>query len=246
MRGCGSRRPLARRSSTSSRQRLAATTIIRCPRVRSRPSSATARAARSIRRQPRRCYGSAPRSTSLPTPAMCLRPWTPPARSSPSTRSAPTRNASSVMNSVELSQQRPDVLVVGAGNAALCAAISAHEHGARVLMLEAAPFEERGGNSHFTGGAFRFAYRGVEDLITVLPSLAGEDLSNVDFGTYTEEQFFDDMFTVTEYRTDPELCEILVRNSLKTAAWVAQQGVKLQPGLGRQAYKVDGKFKFWG
>src|SRR5215468_1138353 len=150
------------------------------------------------------------------------------------------------MNVVDLSQQRPDVLVVGAGNAALCAAISAHEHGARVLMLEAAPFEERGGNSHFTGGAFRFAYRGVEDLISVLPSLADEDLSNVDFGTYTEEQFFDDMFAVTEYRTDPELCEILVRNSLKTATWVAQQGVKLQPGLGRQAYKVDGKFKFWG
>ena len=150
------------------------------------------------------------------------------------------------MNSIELPQQRPDVLVIGAGNAALCAAISAHENGARVLMLEAAPFEERGGNSHFTGGAFRFAYRGVEDLITVLPSLANEDLSNVDFGTYTEEQFFDDMFEVTEYRTDSELCEILVRNSLKTATWVAQQGVKLQPGLGRQAYKVDGKFKFWG
>src|SRR5215510_4542126 len=150
------------------------------------------------------------------------------------------------MNFADLSQQRLDVLVIGAGNAALCAAISAHEHGARVLMLEAAPFEERGGNSHFTGGAFRFAYRGVEDLITVLPSLANEDLSNVDFGTYTEEQFFDDMFGVTEYRTDSELCEILVRNSLKTAAWVAQQGVKLQPGLGRQAYKVDGKFKFWG
>src|SRR6195256_2035170 len=150
------------------------------------------------------------------------------------------------MTSAELPAEPPDVLVVGAGNAALCAAISAHENGARVLMLEAAPFEERGGNSHFTGGAFRFAYRGVEDLITVLPSLVNEDLSNVDFGTYTEEQFFDDMFEVTEYRTDSELCEILVRSSLKTATWVAQQGVKLQPGLGRQAYKVDGKFKFWG
>src|SRR6185369_15956399 len=109
------------------------------------------------------------------------------------------------MNSIELSQIRPDVLVIGAGNAALCAAISAHESGARVLMLEAAPFEERGGNSHFTGGAFRFAYRGVDDLKFVLPSLANEDLSNVDFGTYTEEQFFDDMFEMTQYRTDPEV-----------------------------------------
>src|SRR5712691_9032013 len=150
------------------------------------------------------------------------------------------------MQQLELLKQRPDVLVIGAGNAALCAAISAHENGARVLMLEAASMEERGGNSHFTGGAYRFAYRGVEDLITVLPSLAEEDLSNVDFGTYTEDQFFDDMFEVTQYRTDTELCEYLVRNSLKTATWVGQQGVKLQPGLGRQAYKVDGKFKFWG
>ena len=101
------------------------------------------------------------------------------------------------MNSAELPGEAPDVLVVGAGNAALCAAISAHESGARVLMLEAAPFEERGGNSHFTGGAFRFAFRGVDDLIAVLPSLAQENLDNVDFGTYTEEQFFDDLFALT-------------------------------------------------
>jgi tricarballylate dehydrogenase len=150
------------------------------------------------------------------------------------------------MQSVDPSTAAPDVLVVGAGNAALCAAISAHENGARVLMLEAAPFEERGGNSHFTGGAFRFAFRGVDDLIAVLPSLAHEDLENIDFGTYTEEQFFDDLFTLTQYRTDPELAEILVRGSLDTAKWFARQGVRLQPGLGRQAYKVDGKFKFWG
>ena len=150
------------------------------------------------------------------------------------------------MTSISLASERPDVLVVGAGNAALCAAISAHENGAKVLMLEAAPFEERGGNSHFTGGAFRFAFRGVDDLVSVLPSLASEDLSNVDFGTYTEEQYFDDLFALTQYRTDPELAEILVRGSLETARWVARAGVKLQPGLGRQAYKVDGKFKFWG
>jgi tricarballylate dehydrogenase len=151
-----------------------------------------------------------------------------------------------MMTSLDLTRERPDVLVVGAGNAALCAAISAAESGASVRMLEAAAFEERGGNSHFTGGAFRFAFRGVEDLVSVLPALAHEDLANVDFGTYTEEQYFDDLFALTQYRTDPELAEILVRRSLDTARWVARQGVKLQPGLGRQAYQVDGKFKFWG
>ena len=146
----------------------------------------------------------------------------------------------------ELPREAPDVLVVGAGNAALCAAISAHENGARVLMLEAASFEERGGNSHFTGGAFRFAFGGVDDLVSVLPSLAQENLENVDFGTYTEDEFFDDLFALTQYRSDPDLAEILVRSSRDTAAWAVQQGVKLQPGLGRQAYQVDGKFKFWG
>src|SRR5215813_11699100 len=150
------------------------------------------------------------------------------------------------MNSGVLSFDEPDVLVVGAGNAALCAAISAHESGARVAMLEAAPFEERGGNSHFTGGAFRFAFSGVDDLIAVLPSLAQENLDDVDFGAYTQDDFFDDLFALTQHRCDPELAEILVRSSLDTAKWAVRQGVKLQPGLGRQAYQVDGKFKFWG
>jgi tricarballylate dehydrogenase len=139
-----------------------------------------------------------------------------------------------------------DVIVVGGGNAAFSAALAAQEQGASVVMLEAAPEDESGGNSRFTAGAFRCVYDGVEDLRRLMPDLTDAEVNNTDFGTYTEEQFFDDMFEVTEYRTDSELCEILVRNSLKTATWVAQQGVKLQPGLGRQAYKVDGKFKFWG
>lgn len=151
-----------------------------------------------------------------------------------------------MMNPKELQDYRADVIVVGAGNAALCAAISAHEHGARPLILEAAPYDDRGGNSHYTGGAFRFAYSGFDDLVEICPAMADEDFSNVDFGTYTEEQFFDDMFALTQFRTDPELCEILVKSSKETAKWIGQQGVKMWPGLGRQAYKVDGKFRFWG
>jgi tricarballylate dehydrogenase len=149
------------------------------------------------------------------------------------------------MTPTELTAYAPDVLVVGGGNAALCSAISAHDEGARVLIIEAAPIEERAGNSFFTGGAFRFAYRGVEDLRQVT-EITDAELENVDFGTYTEAQFLDDMYELTEYQTDPELCELLVKSSLATAKWMAKQGVKLHPGLGRQAYKVDGKFKFWG
>ncbi|MDI6029194.1 FAD-dependent tricarballylate dehydrogenase TcuA [Corticibacterium sp. UT-5YL-CI-8] len=150
------------------------------------------------------------------------------------------------MTLVHQTLREADVIVVGAGNAALCAAISAHENGATVLMLEAAPFEERGGNSRFTGGAFRFAYNGFGDLCDVNPALREENYDNVDFGTYTTDQFFDDMYELTEYRTDPELCELLITRSLETAKWVARQGVELKPGLGRQAFEVNGRFKFWG
>ena len=59
-----------------------------------------------------------------------------------------------------------DVIVVGAGNAAFCAALAAQEQGAKVLMLEAAPQEESGGNSRFTAGSIRVAYDGVEDMTT--------------------------------------------------------------------------------
>ena len=62
-----------------------------------------------------------------------------------------------------------DVIVVGAGNAALTAALSAKEAGARVLVLEKAPHAERGGNSRFSGGLFRFAYSSVEAVKGLLP-----------------------------------------------------------------------------
>ncbi|MBX6425840.1 MAG: FAD-dependent tricarballylate dehydrogenase TcuA [Variibacter sp.] len=143
-------------------------------------------------------------------------------------------------------QEKFDVVVVGGGNAALCAAIAAEERGARVLVLERAPREESGGNSRFTAGAIRFVYNGVEDLKEIMPDLTEAEIANTDFGTYTEDQFFDDMFRVTQYRTDPTLCEILVRRSFETVKWMRDKGVRFAPIYGRQAFKVDGKFKFWG
>jgi len=145
-----------------------------------------------------------------------------------------------------MSDQQFDVIVVGAGNAALCAALSAEENGSRVLVLECAPKELNGGNSRFTAGAIRFAYRGVEDLQEVMPDLSENEIAITDFGTYTEDQFFDDMFRVTQYRSDPDLCEVLVRNSFETIKWMRKQGVRFVPIYGRQAFKVNGRFKFWG
>lgn len=139
-----------------------------------------------------------------------------------------------------------DVVVVGGGNAALCAALAAAEHGVSVLVLERAPEDESGGNSRFTAGAFRCVYDGVEDLKALMPDLTEQEISVTDFGTYTEEKFFDDMGRVTEYRTDPDLCELLVTKSRETMQWMRGKGVRFAPIYGRQAYKVDGRFKFWG
>src|SRR4029077_7783801 len=78
-----------------------------------------------------------------------------------------------------------DVIVVGAGNAALCAALSAQEHGAKVLVLESAPQEQRGGNSAYTGGGFRIVYHGVEDIKKFVPDVTPEEIANTDFSEYT-------------------------------------------------------------
>ena len=139
-----------------------------------------------------------------------------------------------------------DVVVVGAGNAGLCAALAARESGARVLVLEAAPESERGGNSRFTAGAMRVAYRGVEDLQALMPDLTEAEIAQTDFGTYTEEEFFDDVGRITEFRSDPELVELLVRRSFETLRWMRTKGVRFAPMYGRQAFKVDGRMRFWG
>ncbi len=141
---------------------------------------------------------------------------------------------------------KPDVIVVGAGNAAACAALAAREAGVNVIMLEAAPIEECGGNSRYTAGAMRVLFNGVDDLKQIVPDLTQAEIDNADFGTYTADQFYDDMGRITQYRTDPDLCEILVSRSLETLTWMRKKGVKFQASFGRQAMKVGGKFKFFG
>ena len=138
-----------------------------------------------------------------------------------------------------------DVVVVGAGNAAICAALSAHDQGAKVLVLERAPEEESGGNSRFTAGAIRFAHNGVQDLVQVM-DLTEDEQVNVDFGVYTRDEYFDDMARVTQYRADPDLCETLIDNSFETLVWMRSKGIRFQPSYGRQAFKIDGKYRFWG
>lgn len=139
-----------------------------------------------------------------------------------------------------------DVVVVGGGNAGLSAALSARENGASVLVLDRAPYSRRGGNSWFTAGAMRFAYESQDQIIELVPDLSEEQLAKTDFGSYPEQQFLEDMARVTDYRTDPDLAEILVRESRDALRWLRDRGVSFLPIYGRQAYEVDGVFTFWG
>src|SRR5215203_5095864 len=139
-----------------------------------------------------------------------------------------------------------DVVVVGAGNAAFCAALAAQEQGAKVVMLEAAPEEESGGNSRFTAGSIRVVYNGLDDIKTLVPDLTQAEIDTTDFGTYTADQFYDDMARVTQNRADPDLVELLVTRSFDTLNWMREKGVRFIPIYGRQAFKIEGKFKFWG
>ena len=139
-----------------------------------------------------------------------------------------------------------DVVVVGAGNAALCAALAARERGAGVLVLERAPEELRGGNTRFTAGAMRVVYDGIDDILALVPDLGEHERATTDFGAYPAERFFDDMARVTEYRANPDLVEALVRESLPTLRWMRGKGIRFMPMYGRQAFEVDGRRRFWG
>src|ERR1700760_2895362 len=108
-----------------------------------------------------------------------------------------------------------DVLVIGGGNAALCAAISARRADARVLVLEAAPKFYRGGNTRHTRN-MRCAHDAATAILT---------------GPYTEAEFFDDLLRVTEGETDEALARHMIHESKAVLDWLVEQGVRWQPSL---------------
>jgi tricarballylate dehydrogenase len=109
-----------------------------------------------------------------------------------------------------------DVLVIGGGTAALCAAISARRAGASVLVLEGAPKFYRGGNTRHTRN-MRCAHDAATDILT---------------GPYTEQEFWDDLLLVTGGQTDEELAKFMIRESKDILNWIVEQGVRWQPSLG--------------
>ena len=108
-----------------------------------------------------------------------------------------------------------DIAIIGGGNAALCAAITAAEKGARVIILEAAPKPYRGGNSRHTRN-FRCMHSGPLGPLV---------------DRYSEEEYLDDLLKVTDGRTDIGLARLAIRTSEECLPWMQERGVRFQPSL---------------
>jgi tricarballylate dehydrogenase len=109
-----------------------------------------------------------------------------------------------------------DVLILGGGNAALCAAITARRAGRSVLLLECAPKHFRGGNSRHTRN-LRCMHDGPADVLT---------------GAYPEEEYWQDLLNVTEGKTNERLARMTIRHTATCRDWMAEHGVRFQPSLG--------------
>ena len=117
------------------------------------------------------------------------------------------------------------VVIIGAGNAALSAAVSAAETGASVVVLEKAPETLRGGNTYFTGD-LRFPWDKVDDLVPLVRDMSDPEIEAMRDGAkpYTQATFFDDVMRVTEGRSDPDLLQTLVTEAYPTVQWMASKG----------------------
>jgi tricarballylate dehydrogenase len=137
-----------------------------------------------------------------------------------------------------------DVIVVGAGNAGLSAALAAHQAATRVLLLDKCPKPVRGGNTRFSGGGFRFTYNSLDDMRPMLPGLTDEEAAKMEVGTYSAADFFEDVMQVTEYAADKKLTHLLVDQSYATARWLTDMNVKWILSTSTHAVKSGGKIKF--
>ncbi|GAA4903161.1 FAD-dependent tricarballylate dehydrogenase TcuA [Streptomonospora salina] len=139
-----------------------------------------------------------------------------------------------------------DVVVVGGGNAGFCAAHSARDRGARVLVLEKGSADQAGGNSFYTAGAFRVSHPGGAGLSGVLDDASLARLGETDLAAYTTDDFTADMERVTGGRCDPGMVRNLVDHSWDIVTWLHAKGMRWRLMYERQAYVSNGRWVFHG
>jgi tricarballylate dehydrogenase len=138
------------------------------------------------------------------------------------------------------------IIVIGSGNAALCAGIAALDAGADVTILEKATAGEAGGNSRYTAGAMRFAYSSRDEIMALLRDPSAARLADTDFGAYPKEKFAADMLYFNEGRPLSDLQRRLIDDSYATMVWLTNHNIYFDPIYSRQTFQKDGKYVFWG
>jgi len=126
-----------------------------------------------------------------------------------------------------------DVVIIGAGNAALTSALAARENGASVLILEKAPEHEKGGNSYFTAGGFRFCYDNIEDVAKdVLTDLSPAERDQIVLPKHDRQVFYDALMKVTKHQANEDMAWRLIDNSRPTMVWLRKHGIRFIPMFG--------------
>jgi tricarballylate dehydrogenase len=138
-----------------------------------------------------------------------------------------------------------DVVVVGGGNAGLCAALMAREQVERVAVVEKAPESKRGGNSFYTGGRMRIPHHGLADLADLFGCEVSE-LGDVDVDPYPEDAFYNDLQLASRHQCNEDLARLIASESRPGVEWMKGLGAKFELALGHDDIRTGTTLKLIG